>query len=639
MSPRLRFLTLMLLGVLACGRGTPRVDEVASPAVVNAWTRFDLWFDRPRPESRDGVPQSWTARRVTVPLGRREVRDRAKVSAWHLQQVPWLSAGEIHALEQQAGTRLVVALELGDEPFFSFIPLPDEKRPCACVYRVGVRPVATTDTERDSGAIDTVLNLTSSTELDPPPATETVELSAYAGREIELILEIDAPDASAPFALWGSPAVYSRKPLATLPPGNTERPNVLILGIDTLRARALGVYGRQPSLTPAIDRLASESDVWLNAFATANATNPSFASIMTGLYCKNHGVYDNRTRLGDEHPTLAELFARAGYTTGAILAARHLELAGLERGFTDVVASQLTFAGELGVDLIASWIADQDRPFFAWVHLFDPHTPHTPPAPYAVGHRPVGLTGLAPSVSWEPFREPGPRVFAEPELGGEKDLYDGEVAYLDRQIDRLFDFLDSRGLLETTIIVFVADHGENLEEHGIRYNHVGLWDTTVHVPLMIRWPGERQAGEERRGHRLDGLVQTHDLFPTLLRAAGLEPPSSDGEDLLGLDASPRRGRRAVFAEHAGGGGAMVRTRNHKVFVASGAHGVADGTYAYDLVADPGEEHALGHEAPVDVLRLVTILERWRADRAAPDASTAVELSPEDEERLRALGYL
>lgn len=627
------FFVCLLLLILACGGESPEVEEDWEPAATGgAWTRIDLWFDRPRPEGRDGAPQSWTVNRVTVPLGRREVRDRTRVDAWSLQQVPWLSAGEIHALQQQAGTRLVARVELGDEPFFSFIPLPDENGPCACVYRVGVRAVAQDGEQASEREITNVRTLTSAL-LESPPSTMSVDLIAYAGRIVELVLEIDAPDASTPFALWGNPAVYSRKPLAASSPGSEERPNVLIVGIDTLRARALGAYGRQPSITPAIDHLAAESDVWLNAFATANATNPSFASIMTGLYCKSHGVYDNETFLDVELPILAELFADAGYATGAILSARHLEPAGLARGFADVVASQLTFAGELPVDLIMSWMADQERPFFAWVHLFDPHTPHTPPLPYAHGYHAVSLSGLKPPPVWEAFREPGPRTFSEPVLGGEKDLYDGEVAYVDRQIARLLGFLESRGLLTTTIVVFVADHGENLEEHGIRYNHAGLWDTTVHVPLMIRWPGEK-----RSGRRLDSLVQTHDLFPTLLRAAGLELPPSDGEDLLALSTSPHNGRRAVFAEHAGGGGAMVRTRSHKVFVASGAYEVADGTYLYDLVADPEEEHALGQDAPEEARRLVTVLERWRAARTARDA-TAVELSAEDEERLRALGYL
>ncbi|HBL27168.1 MAG TPA: hypothetical protein DD490_10070, partial [Acidobacteria bacterium] len=107
--------------------------------------------------------------------------------------------------------------------------------------------------------------------------------------------------------------------------------------------------------------------------------------------------------------------------------------------FQEVTLAGEHFAGELAVDMAIDWIAARDgkRPFFAWVHLFDPHTPHTPPQPYALGFRPANAGGLDPVRAWVPFRQPGPRDFEEPVLGGHRDLYDGEVAYLDRQVDRL----------------------------------------------------------------------------------------------------------------------------------------------------------------------------------------------------------
>jgi arylsulfatase A-like enzyme len=442
--------------------------------------------------------------------------------------------------------------------------------------------------------------------------------------------------------LWGSPALYERNP-AERPARRGGKPNILFLGLDTLRADELGAWGRDPSLTPSLDRLAKESDVWLNAFTAFNVTNPSFVSMMTGLYGKNHGVYDLQTPLPPNHVTLAErLHDGAGYQTLAVISARHLgdHNSGLGQGFDQVVRADEHYAGELAVDTAMDWIGPRaagPKPFFAWVHLFDPHTPHTPPQPYALGFRPSSPMGLAPVRAWIPFRQPGPRAFTEPVLGGNRDLYDGEVAYLDRQVGRLLDFLASRGLLENTLVVVVADHGESLGEHGILFRHVGLHDTTTHVPLMIRWPGR-----ERDGRRIDGLVQTIDLFPTLLAAAGLPVPAQDGEDLRTLtgEDGDKPGRRAVFAEHAAKLGLMVRTREYKYILSQGnARFFPDGPSLYDLKADPAETKNLaGRNLPVE-RQMADLLFRWLADRRHHSQTTTQDLSQEEIERLKALGYL
>jgi arylsulfatase A-like enzyme len=223
--------------------------------------------------------------------------------------------------------------------------------------------------------------------------------------------------------------------------------------------------------------------------------------------------------------------------------------------------------------------------------------------------------------AWIPFREPGPRTFVEPVLGGQRDLYDGEVAYLDRQIGRLLGFLESRGLLENTVLVVVADHGESLGEHGILFRHVGLHDTTTHVPLMIRWPGP-----DREGRRIEGLVQTIDLFPTILEAAGLSVPPQDGQDL-------GKTRRAVFAEHADHLGAMVRNRDFKYIQSP------DGPSLYDLKADPGETRNLAGRGLAVERELSELLRRWQADRRAHPEARPVEPTDEEKARLKALGYV
>ncbi len=452
------------------------------------------------------------------------------------------------------------------------------------------------------------------------PSAVEVDLSDLSGK-VELLLQVDGPPGSS--ALWGSPSVYFREALAPKP--ESGRPNILLVGLDTLRADALGAWGRKPSLTPNLDRLAGQSDVWLDAFTVFNSTNPSFVSMMTGRYGKSHGVYDLKTPLPRSHVTLAEHLATVGYRTFAAISASHLgdHASGLGQGFREIALASEHLAAELAVDTTLDWIAERrgERPFFAWLHLFDPHTPHTPPQPYALGFRPSSPLGLYPVRAWTPFREPGPRMFVEPVLGGQRELYDGEVAYLDRQIGRLLGFLESRGLLENTLLVMVADHGESLGEHGILFRHAGLHDTTTHVPLMIRWPGS-----DREGRRIEGLVQTIDLFPTILKAAGVAVPPQDGQNL-------EKTRRVVFAEHADHLGAMVRNRDFKYIQSP------DGPWLYDLKADPGETRNLAGRGLVVERELSELLRRWQADRRAHPEARPIEPTDEEKARLRALGYV
>jgi arylsulfatase len=626
------------------------------PPLGKPWVRLDLTKEKPFVEAMPpGLNEDQVYQQRVAQLGSAEVRDLSHVPPDQLKQFPKGSAGEIRVIDQTTGSRLKWRVHAEDGSYVSFVPLGYEK-PCpGCKFRFGVR--------NDKGGVDVLYEAATQPLAPAAPKAIEIDLSKYADTDLDLLFQVDGPPAAAPgqappSLLWGSPALYSRQPQpAAYKPG---QPNILLVGFDTLRADRLGPWGRRPSLTPTLDRLAEESDVWTQAFSTFNATNPSFVSMMTGLYGKNHGVYDLHTRLPASFSTLARRLAGAGYQTMAIIAARHLgdHNSGLGQGFAEVTRSNEHFAAELGVDQTLDWIAGhctRPRPFFVWLHLFDPHTPHTPPQPYADGFRPASATGLGPVRAWVPFRTPGPRSFDEPVLGGNRDLYDGEVAYMDRQVGRLLDGIASRGLLDTTIVALVADHGENLGEHGLLYRHVGLFDTTTHVPLMIRWPGPPRAGR-----RLDGLVQTIDLFPTLLAAAGLPVPPQDGIDLRrpgdagsriatipGVDhgraAPTARGRRAVFAEHSNRLGAMVRTRDYQYIVSRGNTDVfPDGPSLYDLRADPLETRNLAGRGLAAEHELAATLDGWlaqRRPRAPAEQARPLPLSDEERARLRALGYV
>jgi arylsulfatase len=622
---RLRLAVLAVLSLSAC-------REQPDATSAGAWDRLDLWRMKPEVESTPAAWRRATIRQISF-LGAEEVRDMRLVPAQQLIAFPRRTSGQVKALEQRASSRVRWTIQAGPEAYFSFIPLGSTNG-CVCTYRVGVR----------EGEKLAELYRVEAEPIGPiAPAAVEVDLSLYAGRRVDLLIQIDGdashpPGQPVPSVLWGSPAVYSRKKPAVTPPGEAK-PNVLLIGFDTLRADALGAWGRSPSLTPSLDRLAGQSDVWLEAFSTFNVTNPSFASILTGLYGKNHGVYDLQTPLPPQETTLAELLSTAGYDTLALISASHLgnHNSGLGQGFAEVSTASEHYAAEMPVDMTMDWLAaraGKPRPFFVWLHLFDPHTPHTPPQPYALGFRPADAAGLSPVRLWNPFRQPEPRGFVEPVLGGNRDLYDGEVAYLDRQVGRLLDFLESRGLLENTVVAIVADHGENLGEHGIRFRHVGLFDTTTHVPLMIRWPGR-----ERAGRRIEGLVETIDLFPTLLAAAGVKAPQQDGTDLRELTGEGRRGRRAVFSEHAGKLGVSVRTREHRYGLNQGNDRfLPDGPYLYDLAADPEETRNLAGSGRAVEKELNDLLLRWLAERRRKPNPQSRELTEEEERKLRALGY-
>lgn len=307
-------------------------------------------------------------------------------------------------------------------------------------------------------------------------------------------------------------------------PGSAAGSNVLLITIDTLRADRVGAYGNPRGLTPTLDRLAESGLRFEAAFTPVPMTLPAHASILTGLEPFSHGIRNNTAfRLG-QTPTLATMLKKAGYRTGAFVGAFVLNARfGLNRDF-DVYDDRCGRSGdatdfdvaerpaERVIQPATEWILSEGSgradPWFAWVHLYDPHAPYQAPPEYRAGRSP----------------------------------YDAEVAYTDAMIGRGLDELRAAGQLERTIVIVVADHGEALGEHGEAAHGLFAYDSTLRVPMMVSAPGIR-------AHMVRTPVAHVDLVPTVLELLGIAIPSGlDGRSLLGAADEGTRGSRALYFE-------------------------------------------------------------------------------------------
>jgi len=279
----------------------------------------------------------------------------------------------------------------------------------------------------------------------------------------------------------------------TEPPAPTG-PNVLIISTDTTRVDRVGCYGYESAVTPNMDALARDGVRFTSAYSPVPLTLPAHSTLLSGVHPKAHGVHINMR--GGVHPdvrTLAQEFQSRGFRTGAFLSAWVLnEKFGLGRGFDEyddvdtqgIVNAQRT--GEEVADSALSWLGRKtDAPFFAWVHFYDPHTPYR----------------------------------THPEYAGKiEDAYDAEIAYMDVQIGRLLEWLDETGVADKTIVVLVADHGEDLDDHGEEGHGIFLYDTTQRVPMLVRGPAPVVPGTV-----VDTVVGLVDVAPTIHDLMGWEP--------------------------------------------------------------------------------------------------------------------
>ncbi len=495
-----------------------------------------------------------------------------------------------------------------------------------------------------------------SATLEPAARTEdrrwvaaTIALDRFEGRDLGLTLETaPAPGgdpATVVFPVWGNPTIVVDAP------ADERRPwNVLLVSLDTLRARSLGSYGQERRTSPRFDALAREGTLFEVAVVQSTLTPVSNMSLFTALYPQRHGVTDLKKPLDTEHiSTLPEQLRRAGYATGAVTEDGLLQPAlGFERGFDDYHENKSPEIGSTTGQIertfqdAVRWMHDhRTLPFFLFVHTYQVHAPYTPPPPYRGGLGPTDSTGPA----------------------ADRDRYEEEIQYTDAWLARLWDGVRELGLDDRTILVVTSDHGEEFGEHGALDHGAQLYDETLLVPLVIRAPGLVPAGE-----RIGEPVALVDLAPTLLDLLGLPALSeAQGESLVALfgsDAAAREASRAAFRSRFIYGEAWAATRKR-------VDGSLDPAWvapvyslrspslkliwapakpperptalseAYDLATDPGEQRKLApDDAAIAAARAA--LDRYVANGAAasPEAEAAgTVLDPTTHEKLRALGYL
>jgi arylsulfatase A-like enzyme len=318
--------------------------------------------------------------------------------------------------------------------------------------------------------------------------------------------------------------------------GAGARPNVLLVSVDTLRAdhTSLAGYGRET--TPNLLKLASRALVFEQAFSASSWTPPSVASYLTSLHPIRHGMYGGPNRVAEDRDTLAEMLRAEGYVTRAVVQnAWFDEVFGYAQGFDDYqsfdfIGSPLC-SDEVQSD-VRTWLEDErDAPFFLWLHYFAPHCPYVPQQPWIDVYSPDEYSEHFEQVEFQQMAAFKRRLLDPADLERFVALYDSEINFVDEHIGALLDQLQASGLDQDTIVVFVADHGEEFKEHGSLGHYSTLHDELVRVPFLLALPGQQQ------GLRHTEPVSTTDLVPTLRAVLGLEPLEDlDGHALLARSA-------------------------------------------------------------------------------------------------------
>lgn len=415
--------------------------------------------------------------------------------------------------------------------------------------------------------------------------------------------------------------------------GSVAVRHVVLITLDTTRADRLSCYGATGAATRNLDRLAAEGVMFSQCMTSSPSTLPSHASIMTGKHPFAHGARSNSGFVvPDSQVTLAERFRDAGWVTHAEIAAPVIGRdTGIVQGFatyrdprsTDIIKANLHFkrnpfdepvesTERIGEDIANRGIeflqANRGKPFFLWLHFFDPHRPY---------------------LRWEAFERLCP-----------DDPYRMELLYTDFHVGRVIENLRQLDLQDSTLVVLTSDHGEGLGDHGEDTHSFFVYDSTMRTPLIL-W-----GGGVGRSRRIDALVRTIDIAPTVLEWARLQSPERiQGDSLIPLLAADSNSQRIESEQRIAYGESLEPLT---LFDSSILRFIREGDIKYihkknaelyDIAADPGELHNLAAERVEDVGRMQSRLEALIATAGAADAEARAGVTPQSQEMLRGLGYV
>jgi arylsulfatase A-like enzyme/Tfp pilus assembly protein PilF len=405
-----------------------------------------------------------------------------------------------------------------------------------------------------------------------------------------------------------------------------HHPNIVLITLDTTRADRMGFLGSRRGLTPNLDELARRAAVFSNAYAQVPLTTPSHATILSGTFPQFHRVNYMGDPLSKPVPFLPDLLHAHGYRTAAFVGSLVLEpkklAMGFERGFDHYDAGyhrrippedryhSMERRAEDVISRAVNWMSKRPAgPFFLWVHLYDPHDPYSPP---------------------EPFRS---RYQAEP--------YDGEIAYTDAALAKLFSALRAQKLFDSTVIAVMADHGEAFGEHGEKHHGIFLYDETIHVPLLIKPPNSTE------GVSVSAKVGLVDVAPTILEIAQLPVPRSmQGNSLLSMMNPARAGEgdhvvapeRPVYSESGYGELSFGWSKLQAWRTSKYLYVEAPDRELYDLSTDPQAKHNLAATAKAVTETSAAKLKDFYS-KTEGNARPSAQLDVDQSESLHALGYL
>jgi len=425
----------------------------------------------------------------------------------------------------------------------------------------------------------------------------------------------------------------------------TETPNLILISVDTLRADHLGCYGYYRNTSPHIDSLAAHGILFTRCLTESPLSVPAMATVMTSLPAFKHGAKRNGLSVYEGLSTLADLLSRGKYRTAGFISNWPLKdrLSGLGKGFDHYqeIFTRKRWLGMINPEGMAPdvnqavehWLnrnGNHSGPFFLWIHYIEPHAPY-------INH---------PGISLAPFDRKKHGAGAKRKL---IDPYDSEIVYVDRHIGLLIDLFKGKKVLDNSVLIFTADHGESFGEHDYYQHGRRLYDDCLHVPLIIRLPGSAQAGTRNRG-----LCSLTDIAPTLLYAAGIPKGKwMEGQNLLGGDVH----KEFVFSEAYKGAALLKRGERFKRKVQPIRFAITTPEFklifnqhennfeAYHTRSDPFEEQEQFTSLRNDLRTFRTLLITHIRDLKSyiklgeKKFKQPAKMTLEDLEKLKSLGYI